>query len=175
MLMFIYQFYCILVYKIEQKDDWCPWIKSITELRRPPEDRLKHGLINYKDTNAKCHHLRKFSAGVYLSEPPPLLRPRSPPPPYTLYTCIQYTYSHRERGEVGEITREKDTGSTVHKAGRKYHYSWLYLQSINSDIHGSLYRWLVNSLISREDHAFCCCSCWLIQATPLPAIKKKKE
>ncbi len=41
-----------------------------------------------------------FAAGVYLSEAP------SPPmtryhPSYTMYTCIQFTYSHREGGEGG--------------------------------------------------------------------------
>jgi hypothetical protein len=38
---------------------------------------------------------------------------------YTLYTCIQYSYSHREGGG-GELTREKVGGAIVHKAGRKY-------------------------------------------------------
>ncbi len=33
--------------------------------------------------------------------PPPLLCP----PPYTLYTCVLYTYSHREEGEVGEMNQ----------------------------------------------------------------------
>jgi hypothetical protein len=31
-----------------------------------------------------------FAAGVYLSEA------QNPSPPVTLYTCIQYTYSHME-------------------------------------------------------------------------------
>jgi hypothetical protein len=39
-----------------------------------------------------------FGAGVYLSEAQILI----PTPPYTLYTCIQYTYSRREGGEGGE-------------------------------------------------------------------------
>ncbi len=64
--------------------------------------------------------------------PPPLLWPHNPPP-YTLYTCIQYNYSQRggvRRG--GEVTRDKIRGAIVHKAGRKYQHDWLYLQSINS-------------------------------------------
>ncbi len=62
---------------------------------------------------------------------PPLLWPHSPPS-YTLYTCIQYTYSHREGGRGGELTREKVRGAIGHKGGRKYQHDWLYLQSINS-------------------------------------------
>jgi hypothetical protein len=69
-----------------------------------------HGLINYKDSKAKCRHLKKLTCKGTLRQvficlrPPPLLRHHTPPP-YTLYTCILYTYSHRE-GEV-------------HKAGSK--------------------------------------------------------
>ncbi len=33
--------------------------------------------------------------------PPPLLWPQTPPPPYTLYTCVLYTHSHREWREGG--------------------------------------------------------------------------
>jgi hypothetical protein len=33
--------------------------------------------------------------------PLPSYDPILAPPPYTLYTCIQYTYLHRERGEGG--------------------------------------------------------------------------
>ncbi len=51
-----------------------------------------------------------------------------------MYTCIQYTvYLHTGKGG-GCWTREKVTGSTVHKAGSKI-LDWLHLQSINSDIH----------------------------------------
>jgi hypothetical protein len=44
--------------------------------------------------------------------PPPLTQ-------YTLYTCIQYTYSHREVGKEGLLIREKIRGAAVHKAGSK--------------------------------------------------------
>jgi hypothetical protein len=44
---------------------------------------------------------RDFAAGVYLSDAPfPPLTPY--PPPYTLYTCILYTYSHREGGDLNQ-------------------------------------------------------------------------
>jgi hypothetical protein len=57
---------------------------------------------------------RDFAACVYLSEA------QNPIPPYTLYTCIQYTYSDREGGGV---TREKVRLATVHKIGLKLpHY-----------------------------------------------------
>jgi hypothetical protein len=54
-----------------------------------------------------------FAAGVYLSEA------QNPIPPYTLYTCIQYTYSHREGREGESLIREKVRGALVHKAGSK--------------------------------------------------------
>jgi len=77
---------------------------------------------------------RDFAAGFYPSEAP--YSPMTPylPPPYTLYTCILYTYSHREGGGV-ELTREKVWRAIAHKAGRKYQPDWLYLQSINSIVH----------------------------------------
>jgi hypothetical protein len=60
----------------------------------------------------------------YLSEAPlPLCDPILPP--LHMYTCTQYTYSHREGG--GELTREKVRGVIVHKAGRKYQHDGLYL------------------------------------------------
>ncbi len=69
----------------------------------------------------------------YLSEAPPTPPiTQYSPPPYTLYTCLQYNYSHREVGGGGELTREKVRGAIVPKAGRKYQHDWLYLQSINS-------------------------------------------
>jgi hypothetical protein len=56
----------------------------------------------------------------YLSEAPS--PPMTPYPPlFTLYTCIQYIYSHREGGR-GELTREKVRGAIVQKAGRKYQH-----------------------------------------------------
>ncbi len=56
------------------------------------------------------------------------LRPRTLyHPPYTLYTCIQYTFSHREGGE--SWTREKVRGPTVHKAGSKIQ-TWLTLSPV---------------------------------------------
>ncbi len=43
-----------------------------------------------------------FAADVYLTE---AQNPQLPPPPYTLYTCIQYTYSHRE-GRGGDLNHK---------------------------------------------------------------------
>ncbi len=55
---------------------------------------------------------RDFAAGVCLSDAP------SPPmTPYTLYSCILYTYSPRDWG--GELFREKVKGTMVHKDGSK--------------------------------------------------------
>ncbi len=47
-------------------------------------------------SSKKMYLYRDFATSVYLSE---ALNP-IPPPPYTLYTCIQHTYSHREGGRV---------------------------------------------------------------------------
>jgi hypothetical protein len=71
---------------------------------------------------------RDFAEGVYLSEAPsPPMTPYSTPS-YTLYTCIQYTYSHREGGRGGgELSIEKVRGGKVHKAGRKYQHDLVYL------------------------------------------------
>ncbi len=64
--------------------------------------------------------------GVYLHlRPTPLLWPPYSRH-YTLYTCVQYTYLHREGGSRGAM---------LHKAGRKCQHDWLYLQSTNSIKH----------------------------------------
>ncbi len=67
------------------------------------------------------------------------LRPRTPYPPsaYTMFTYIQYTYSHREGGEGGELieTDRRGEGQQFTKLGRKYQHDWLHLQSINSYKH----------------------------------------
>jgi hypothetical protein len=42
---------------------------------------------------------------------------------FTLYTCIQYTYSHREGGEGVELNqREGLRGHQFTKLGRKYQH-----------------------------------------------------
>ncbi len=58
-------------------------------------------------------------------------------PPYTLYTCIQYTYSHRERGE----------GSSLTKLGRRaYTANILILTELNKKILIILLTWLIWSI-----------------------------
>jgi hypothetical protein len=49
------------------------------------------------------------------------LRPRTPSPLYTLYTCIQYTYIHTGKGEGGAVEpeRREEGQTTVNKAGSK--------------------------------------------------------
>ncbi len=98
--------------------------------------RWAHRKIRMIECNAKCRYLKKLiwkgaSRGMfYLSEAPSLLWPHTPPSPYTLYTCVQYSYTHMEGGE---LTREKARGTAiVHGAGRKFQHDFLYLQSINS-------------------------------------------
>ncbi len=99
-------------------------------------DRRKIRLIG---SNAKRRYLKKLTCKETLRQMFHLSEAPSPPmsqysPPYTLYTCIQYTYSQREGGEEGDLTREKVRGAIVHKAGRKY-LIWLYHQSIKSIKH----------------------------------------
>jgi hypothetical protein len=70
----------------------------------------------------KIYQRRDLAAGEYLSEAPsPPMTPYSATP-YTLYTCVQHTSSHREEDEWGELTREKVRGAMLHKVGRKYQH-----------------------------------------------------
>jgi hypothetical protein len=45
-----------------------------------------------------------FAARGYLSEVQ-----NSIPPSYTLYTCIRYTYSHKEGGRWGELNQFRES------------------------------------------------------------------
>ncbi len=51
--------------------------------------------------NAKCRHIKDFAAGVYLSDA------QNPIAPYTLYTCILYTNSHRKGVRGGELKQRE--------------------------------------------------------------------
>ncbi len=72
-----------------------------------------HGLSIYIDTRTKCkmssskkiNIKRNFAKCVYLSEVHNLILP--PPPPYTLYTCLQCTIFTQGRGEGEGIEPEK--------------------------------------------------------------------
>ncbi len=59
---------------------------------------------------------RDFAAGVFsVWDPLKSNDPILPPPPYTLYTCIQYTYSHK-KGEGGRANQRKGkTGNSLRK------------------------------------------------------------
>jgi len=99
------------------------WTSKCTQ-----DERLIEGI-------AKCPHLKKLTCKGTLRQVFICLRPRTPypSPPYTLSTCIQYHYSHREGGEVEPERRGEVQQFT--KLGRKYQHDWLYLQSIKSDKH----------------------------------------
>jgi hypothetical protein len=61
--------------------------------------------------NAKCHHLKTLTCKGTSRKVFICLRPINLLPlPYTLYTCIQYTYSHREGGGVGGIDPNRRLG-----------------------------------------------------------------
>jgi hypothetical protein len=65
---------------------------------------VENGLMNYIDTTAKCIcTYRDFAAGIYLSE----AQNPIPSTPFTLYTCIQYTYFHREGGKGVELNQRE--------------------------------------------------------------------
>jgi hypothetical protein len=72
-----------------------------------------HGLIGYTNSKAKCRHLKIFACKGTLRQVFICLRPKThTPPPYTLNTCMQYSYSHREGGG-GELNqREGERGNT---------------------------------------------------------------
>jgi hypothetical protein len=54
--------------------------------------------IRLIEGKTKCRHLNKLTLKGTLRHVFICLRPKPQIPPYTLYTCIQYTYSHREGG-----------------------------------------------------------------------------
>jgi hypothetical protein len=95
---------------------------------------------------AKCRHLKIFSGKGTLRNVFICLRLRTlytlpHLTSYTLYACIQYTYSPENGGRGGESwTREnRREGQKFTKLDRKYQHDWLYLQSINSDKPQSLF------------------------------------
>ncbi len=67
-----------------------------------------------------------LAAGAYLSETPsPLYR-------YALYALLRVYGILIHTGKGRELTREKDRGAMLQKAGRRYQNDWwLYLQSKN--------------------------------------------
>jgi hypothetical protein len=82
-------------------------------------------------SSLKVYLYRDFAAGVYLSEAQNTIHL----PPYSLYTCIQYTYLQREGGR-GKVKPEgRWEGQQFTKLDRKYQHDWMYLQSTNSDKH----------------------------------------
>jgi hypothetical protein len=67
-------------------------------------------------SSKKIDLYRDYATGLYLSE---AQNPTAPP--YTLYTCIQYTYSVFTQGwvEGGDLTREKVRGDNSLQSGLK--------------------------------------------------------
>ncbi len=65
---------------------------------------LHHKKIRLIEGNAKCRHLKKLACKGTLQQVFLCLKARTPipPPPYTMYLCIQYIYSHRKGGSGGE-------------------------------------------------------------------------
>ncbi len=70
-----------------------------------------------KESNAKCRHLKKLTCKGILWQVFICLRPRTPFPPDTLFTCIQYTFFTKERGRESWTREATVSGATVHKAG----------------------------------------------------------
>ncbi len=89
-----------------------------------------HRNIRLIEGNAKCCHLKKLTCKGTLGQVFICRRPKTPypPPPYTLYTCIQYNYSYREGGKGESCTREKGRWATVENTN-------MTNQSTNSDKH----------------------------------------
>jgi hypothetical protein len=86
--------------------------------------------IRLIEGNAKCRHLKKLTwkglCGRFLC----VWGPEPYTPRYTLYTCIQYTYSHREGGRGRRVKPERrGERQQFIKLGRKYQHDWLYLWS----------------------------------------------
>ncbi len=101
-------------------------------------EMVHHRKIRLLEGNAKCRYLKKLTCKgasrqvftVFVLGP----EPQTPPPPYILYTCIQYTVLiHTGKGEGGEGRVEPERrleGRQLTKLGRKYQHDWLYLQPI---------------------------------------------
>ncbi len=79
----------------------------------------KRRKIRFREGNAKCRHLKKTDRKGTLRQVFICLRPRTPYPLPLLHTVhivyterVQYTYSHREGGRVGELNqRERERGN----------------------------------------------------------------
>jgi hypothetical protein len=78
-----------------------------------------------------------FAAGVYLSE---AQNPIPPPPSYTLYLCIQYTFSHREGGSGGELNQREGVRGNRSQSWVENTIMKNDLQSINSAKHSPVYK-----------------------------------
>ena len=86
-------------------------------------NRLLRRKIRLIECNAKCCCLevdlqRDFAAGVSSVWGPLLSYDPIPPPPSTLFTCVRYTYSHREGGVRVKPERRRE-GQQFTKLGRK--------------------------------------------------------
>jgi hypothetical protein len=75
----------------------CNFVRGKCTLQVVSTNRRKIKLI---EGNAKCRHLKQLTCKGTLRQVFICLRPSPPypPSPFILYTCIQYTYSHREGG-----------------------------------------------------------------------------
>ncbi len=78
----------------------CPQYASINHSVNVTAYALWRRKIRLIEGNAKRCHLTKLTCNGTLRQMFICLRPRTPYPipPYTLYVCIQYTYSHRWGG-----------------------------------------------------------------------------
>ncbi len=147
LLLHLY-FTCICLHlNTSQSNPWGLFIyKYFTTFHRGTRRRSKIRLIK---GNAKCCHLKKLSCKGTLRQVFICLRLFQqnpiPPPPYTLYTYLQYTYSHGGGGEGGELNQREWERVNRGEYGSQ---SWVEntnmtectqdigcLQSINSDKH----------------------------------------
>ncbi len=110
------------------------------------EVKLRDRKIRLIEGTAKCRHLNKLTWRGTLQQVF-ICGPELHSPPYTLYTCIQYTYHTGKGGGRVEPERRLE-GQQFTKLGRKYQHNWLHLQPKNSDKHlprspftGQFFRW----------------------------------
>ncbi len=127
--------------------------------------RRRIGLI---EGNAKCRHFKNWQIKGLSDRCLSVWRPEPHiPPPYTLYTLIQYSYSHRERGSGGgwnlrEGERGNSSQSWVENTNMTDCISslWNLVNTCRWPLPVNFFRWRHLALVSIYLISSCICNKW---------------